>query len=151
MVNLRLTSWAIFNQNHPILTQKVVNFRDFCLNFWKNVNFGPLWKPLVKTQNTKYVFKTFSAPLETLKKVPWIKDFLNFWYYSNSILCTFKSMQHIHYMVIYTIISCIILYSKSFMYIMYSFWSHCEYILSTSILISSTIAIKEWEWISLTR
>lgn len=40
---------------------------------------------------------------------------------SNSILCTFKSMQHIHYMVIYAIISCIILYSKSFMYIMYSF------------------------------
>ena len=32
-----------------------------------------------------------------------------------------------------------------FLYIMYSFWSHCEYILSTSILISSTITIKEWE------
>ena len=71
--------------------------------------------------------------------------------YSNSILYTFKSIQHIHYMVIYTITSCIILYSKSFTYILYSFWSHCEYILSTSILISSTITIKEWEWITLTR
>lgn len=131
MVNLRLTNWAIFNQNHPILTQKVVNFRDFCLNFWKKVNFGPLWKPLVKTPNTKYVFKTFSAPLEILKKKPWIKDFFNFWYYSNSILCTFKSIQYIHHIAIYTIISCIILYFKSFMYILHSFWSHCEYILST--------------------
>lgn len=41
--------------------------------------------------------------------------------YSHSILCTFKSIQHIHYMVIYTNISCIILYSKSFMYILHSF------------------------------
>ena len=73
------------------------------------------------------------------------KALLAFILYSNSILCTFKSMQLIHYMVIYTIISCIILYSKSFTYILYSFWSHCEYILSTSILISSTITIKEWE------
>ena len=69
----------------------------------------------------------------------------HFRYYSNSILYTFKFIQHIHYMVIYTITSCIILYSKSFTYILYSFWSHCEYILSTSILISSTITIKEWE------
>ena len=65
--------------------------------------------------------------------MPYIRHFYSFYLYSNSILCTFKSMQHIHYMVIYTIISCIILYPKSFMYIMYSFWSHCEYILSTSV------------------
>ena len=65
--------------------------------------------------------------------MPYIRHFYSFYLYSNSILCTFKSMQHIHYMVIYTIISCIILYSRSFTYILYSFWSHCEYILSTSV------------------
>ena len=103
-----LTSWAIFNQNHPILTQKVVNFRDFCLNFCKSVNFGPLWKPLVKTPKYKIRFQNVFSTTWGIKKSPWIKDFFNFWYYSNSILYTFKSIQHIHYMVIYTITFCII-------------------------------------------
>ena len=92
--------------------------------------------PLFRSQNLS-IIKKLECTL--------YKALLAFILYSNSILCTFKSIQHMHYMVIYTIISCIILYSKSFTYILYSFWSHCEYILSTSILISSTITIKEWE------
>ena len=73
--------------------------------------------------------------LKVLKKLEYAlhKALLAFFLYSNSILCAFKSMQNTHYMVIYTNITCIILYSKSFMYIKYSFWSHSEYILSTSV------------------
>ena len=79
---------------------------------------------------------------QDIKKTANISGFKHFGNYSNSILYTFKSMQHIHYMVIYTITSCIILYSKSFMYIMYSFWSHCEYTLSTNHFILTIHTIK---------
>ena len=87
-----------------------------------------------RNNKNEYLFVPF-AYLKALKKLECAlyKALLAFILYSNSILCTFKSIQHIHYMIIYTIISCIILYSKSFLYILYSFWSHCEYILSTSV------------------
>ena len=82
--------------------------------------------------------------LKALKKLEYAlyNALLAFILYSNSILCTFKSIQYIHHIAIYTIISCIILYSKSFTYILYSFWSHCEYILSTNHFILTIHTIK---------
>lgn len=116
----------IYQTNNNIRYKIHINFSSgtYSLYYW--YQFG-----------SKVTYKRIKSAL--------YKALFLFYLYSNSILYTFKSIQHIHYMIIYTNISCIILYFKYFTYIMYSFWSHCEYILSTSILISCTITIKEWE------
>ena len=130
MVNLRLTSWAIFNQNHPILTQKVVNFRDFCLKFWKNVNFGPLWKPLVKVPNTKYVFKTFSAPLEALKKALEQRTFSTFDIIRTQF-CILLNPYNIYIIWLFIqLLSVLFIFQIFYVYfvlILESLWVHIEY------------------------